>query len=392
MDDGTEKGQSTCNGESGESDPSTSSSLLIYKQLLTDIGSTYPELVQGFSPEVSVLYKCTDISSEEVVEAGKKISEHSKDVLAPRFLDVLYKNEDIFSDDEIRCDFIPSIDFKIIWHGGISDDTKSVIWKYLQLILFASISQMGDSSTFGDAAKLFEAIDPTHLQEKLSETMDEMLKGLDDDDNSFIDLDKLGTELPNPQQVNDHLQQMLGGKIGALAKEIAEESIADMDDDLKGSTDVKELLAKMMKDPKRLVQMVKKVGDTLDTKLKSGDLTEAELVEEAGEMMNKLQSVPGFKDIGQMMNSLKSGKGKGFSSKILQNLKLSQKRAELRTKHSKKKATSGTAPENISAEAFKEKCREAEAAMAELLQAEESERSSKRQSGGRKKKKNKKKR
>ena len=41
---------------------------------------------------------------------------------------------------------------------------------------------------------------------------------------------------------------------------------------------------------KRLMKMIKKVGDKLDTKLKSGELKESELMEEAMELMQQMES------------------------------------------------------------------------------------------------------
>ena len=47
--------------------------------------------------------------------------------------------------------------------------------------------------------------------------------------------------------------------------------------------------------------MIKKVGGNLDAKLKSGEIKESELMEEASELMNKLKTMPGMKNMHKMM-------------------------------------------------------------------------------------------
>ena len=56
----------------------------------------------------------------------------------------------------------------------ISDNTRTIIWKYLQLILFTLVNLQKNGETFGDTAKLFEAIDETEFKNKLEETIEQM--------------------------------------------------------------------------------------------------------------------------------------------------------------------------------------------------------------------------
>ena len=44
--------------------------------------------------------------------------------------------------------------------------TKSTIWKYLQLILFSIVPNITSEDSFGDSAKLFEAINQDEFKEK----------------------------------------------------------------------------------------------------------------------------------------------------------------------------------------------------------------------------------
>jgi hypothetical protein len=54
---------------------------------------------------------------------------------------------------------LPSIHFQHLWQDSLlSDNSRQVIWKYLQLVLFTIISTIKDKDSFGDSAKLFETI------------------------------------------------------------------------------------------------------------------------------------------------------------------------------------------------------------------------------------------
>ena len=52
----------------------------------------------------------------------------------------------------------------------------------------------------------------------------------------------------------------------------------------------------------------------LDKKIKSGEIKESELIEEAGELMNKLNTMPGMKEMQKMVSSM--GFPMGKNSKI----------------------------------------------------------------------------
>ena len=45
------------------------------------------------------------------------------------------------------------------------------MWKYLQLLLFATVGSLKDKNLFGDTANLFEGINEDELGEKLKDTM-----------------------------------------------------------------------------------------------------------------------------------------------------------------------------------------------------------------------------
>ena len=136
------------------------------KDFYKDILTSFPEYKDKLGPnEISFLTDEDD---------GFILFSYCKKIYPERFFDILYKNVDIFENNEINTKFLPNIEFKDIWKEDISDKTREVIWKYLQLVLFSVTQNIDNSESFGDTAKLFEAIDEDELKKKLEETMEHM--------------------------------------------------------------------------------------------------------------------------------------------------------------------------------------------------------------------------
>jgi hypothetical protein len=193
----------------------------------------------------------------------------------------LYQNEDIFKEDSnIDTEFLPNIHFKNLWQCEISQKTRETIWKYLQLIMFSIIGKLNNKEAFGDTAKIFEAINEDEFKNKLEETLTHMKNLFENSENLQEGFDsKINMEnIPDAEKMHEHISGMLDGKLGQLAREIAEETAADLNMDLDGMTDMKDVFQKLIKNPNKLMGLVKSVGDKLDSKIKSGDIKESELI------------------------------------------------------------------------------------------------------------------
>jgi hypothetical protein len=248
----------------------------------------------------------------------KLLFDYCKKKMPPRFFDILYQNEEMFKEEsEIDTEFLPKIHFKNLWQCDISSKTRETIWKYLQLILFSIVGTLDNKEAFGDTAKLFEAINEEEFKGKLQETLSQMQELFDLSGNFGENLrEGLNSgDLPDPEQINHHIVGMLDGKIGQLAKEIAEETATNLNMDFDGATDMKDVFSKLMKNPSKLMGLVKTVGDKLDSKLKSGDLKESEMIEEATEIMNKMKNMPGMGNIQSMLSKMGMG-GLGGAGKV----------------------------------------------------------------------------
>ena len=140
-----------------------------------DILKTYPELKDSFTEDLNHI-----LEKKEDKELLQRVYDYCQQIYPERFFDILYQNEEIFEDAEINTHFLPNIDFKLLWKENISDNTRQSIWKYLQLILFTIVSSLSKEESFGDTAKLFEAINQDEFKQKLEETIKGMHEMFED--------------------------------------------------------------------------------------------------------------------------------------------------------------------------------------------------------------------
>jgi len=252
-------------------------------------------------------------------KSAKIIFEFCQKKIPPRFFDILYQNEDIFKEDsDLDTEFLPQIHFKNLWQCDISDKTRETIWKYLQLITFSIVGTLENKEAFGDTAKLFEAINEDEFKGKLEETLSQM-KDLFDISGNFSEGlgEGLSSEdIPDPNKLQEHITGMLDGKLGQLAREIAEETASDLNMDFDNTTDMKDVFQKLVKNPTKLMGLVKSVGDKLDKKMKSGEIKESELMKEATDIMNKMKNMPGMGNIQSMLSKMGLGGAMGGGGKM----------------------------------------------------------------------------
>jgi hypothetical protein len=77
--------------------------------------------------------------------------------------------------------------------------------------------------------------------------------------------------------------------------------------DFEDATDMKDVFQNLIKNPTKLMGLVKNVGSKLDDKIKSGDLKESELISEATDIMNKMKNMPGMGNIQSMLSKMGMG-------------------------------------------------------------------------------------
>ena len=339
---------STSSVNSNEKSCNNTEFLKIIKEMVPDLLNTFPEYTSTLHNGLSDIL--TDTNSDNVIE----VYEHCINTFPKLFFDILYQNEDMFTDATKNTVLLPGIEFADLWKQDISDNTKKILWKYLQLILFSVINDIKDENTLGDTKKLFEAINEDELKNKLEEAMSEMQNIFDVSNQNFTGMDMSNinlNNLPNPEDIHNHMNKMLGGKIGKLAAEIAEKAIVDLDLDLDNVTSVNDVFNKMFRNPGKLMSMVKNVGTTLETKIKSGDLKQSELIQEATDMMANMQSMPGMGSIKSMLGQFGVPVGKNsklntgaMQAQLKQNLRQSKMRERMQKRLAERKAMLSITP------------------------------------------------
>jgi hypothetical protein len=341
----------------------------IINDFTRDLTTTFPEYAYLWSKWCGVI---SDIDIQELF--GYILT-----IYPTRFFDIIYENETIFKiDDETDVSFLPNVNFRLLYNcEDITENTKKSIWKYLQLILFSIVGAIKDKTNFGDTTNIFEGIDENELQDKLAETMNSMtdfFKNLEESfekatghDNEVPNLVDPDIEMPNMEKmqkdmenafenifknmesaeetqdggddtkssfpkmsglpdiknIHEHLKTLFEGKIGKLAKEMAEEISEEFSSELgEGSENIKntqDAIKHLMKDPQKLMGLMKKVGSKLDSKMESGEISRDELMKEAQGLLGKMKDMGGGDDLSKMFKEMAKKMGMGNNVKINKN-------------------------------------------------------------------------
>ena len=299
----------------------------VCKDFVTDLLSTFPELEKDMDASLK------DLLTQSNEESLNRVFEYVKEKWPVYFFDIMGEKAVMF---EKECLLLPGVDFNILWALNITENTKKVIWKYLKLILLTVVGGMKDSE------KMFEGMCTDEVRQK----MEEATKDIHD---FFKDM-----PIPNNETLHEHIQGMMTGKLGQLAKEVADETV--------GQDVTTEKMEEMMKNPSKLIGLVQTVGDKIDSKIKKGELKESELLEEASEMLKKMKDLPGLDQLFKKF----AGGGKmdmsGMQSKLNQNMKAAKTKERLQQKLKERKTaeTTETPPVEQEVEKSKEKEKEKE--------------------------------
>ena len=310
--------------------------------LINDLHTTFPEFGDKFEPYRQSDFVETSLSS---------VYEHASKVFPERFFDILYQNMEIFQSDT-NTEFLPGIDFKVFFNcEDVSEDTKKTLWKYLQLMLFIVVENVQDKSMFGDASNMFEGINQDELQSKLSEAMNglgDLFKNIgkmgepsddteepDETSKKFAEgfADKMGG-LPDLKGIQEKLNKLFEGKIGALAKEMAEELTNDFTDvfgeDMESKhANPQEVMKQLMKDPQKLMGLMKKVSGKLNSKMESGEISKEELMKEASDILG---SMGGGEGGGEDFNEMLKNMAKSMGGKLGKNMRVDTNAIDRMTK------------------------------------------------------------
>lgn len=329
-----------------------------FRSSITDFAK---DLVTTFPEYTNFLEKWTQTETTDV--EFQKLFEYCLKVYPERFFDILNQDVSLFSEEStLNVSFFPGLNFKTIYNcEGVSDKTRETIWKYLQVILLILVKSMQDKMNFGEAMDIFNKIDVSELQGQLENAMSNISKFFEDFETEETQETTSNTEetsdsnepkstsqeqprkrnIPNMDDIRDNLQFLFNGKIGKLAKELAD----DMGNDLAASfgegldnvNSTADVLSALMKNPEKMGNVVKTVKDKLANKMESGDITKDELVKEASEMMTKMQglgeNLGGMGGMGDLFKDMAKSMGMNIPKGARLNtgaMKEAEKRASLK--------------------------------------------------------------
>lgn len=147
--------------------------------------------------------------------------------------------------------------------------------------------------------------------------------------------------IPDKEELFSHLNNLINGKIGSLAKEIAEETSKDFDLESENLGDVNDLLKGFMKNPSKMMGLIDNINKKINNKMKDGSIKESELLEEATEIFKNMKNMPGMTNFNDILKSMnldkfmpKGGKinPNTFQNMMEQNVKMSKMKERMRKK------------------------------------------------------------
>ena len=268
----------------------------VVMEFIADLLSTFPELKETLHPALLAVHEGAALDAP----CFQEVFDHVIAFDPKTAFCILTENPSLFASE---CVLLPGINFETVWKENITAQTQASIWKYLKLMTMAAV---GTDDGAG-----------------LRETMEAATKGVQD----FFG--EKGN-MPDPVGMEEQFKSLAESKLGCLAKEIADETV---------SSSSQEDMENMMKNPTKLFDLVHTVGDKIEQRLKSGQLKESELLEEASSMFTKFKDMPMFE---QMMKNFTGGAGGkmdvgAMHTKMQQSTKAAQMRERMKRKLEKRK-------------------------------------------------------
>ena len=280
---------------------------------ITDIASTFPE----YQMIIKKWWGFDTVSDIQI----NNLFEHCMNVYPSRFTDIIYQNDTIFSDDStVNVDFLPGISFKYLWNcDDVTDTHRTTIWKYLQMVLLSVLGTIKTDTMSEDMKSVFETMSEDNIKNKLQDTIENIQAAFDTENNVKSDetsaedsSDNASSSRTTAEGMQAQIDGLMGGKLGELAQEIAEETAQGLDmSDFDGSENVTDVFKKMFNNPGKFMNLVSNVTNKLDSKMKSGEFQQQDLMQEATGILQNMKDIPGMGNIQEMMSNINTDGGGG---------------------------------------------------------------------------------
>lgn len=254
---------------------------------VNELNTTFPEISDVLSKNYNELMKQT---KENINNTDKYVKEYMN-VIKPFSKDISNKNDSIFKTDK-SVNLLTDIDFSKLWIKDINEKTRESIWKYLQILYVIGKKIIGEENI----DELLSNLNNPELANLKKDTDDmlNMIQNLstveqDPDNNSSG-----GNDLPNIFE---------NGLISNIAKELTDELKLD-DLDIGNPTNINDAFKNIMSgdNNNNFFNLVSKVGEKIQNKVKNGEVNQGDLLSEAQKMMGSL------KDPQNMANIMRNSK------------------------------------------------------------------------------------
>ena len=215
----------------------------IIKEFTNELRLTFPEYN-------NLLLKYT------LNENPLKLYNYIGNVIIENHKNILSKNEVLFVEDTTKnTEFLPRVIFHYLWNSEISSNTQMTIWNYLTLLFV----------TF--AKNSVDTVEDVNIDDILSQ-ISVIENNTESDNTNAATNSGVSSDIPLPDDIPEAMKGLMKGNLGKLAMEMAKETISSG----ANTTDI--------------FGMMSKIGSTIDNKIKSGEISESDLIQESMNMMN----------------------------------------------------------------------------------------------------------
>ena len=253
---------------------------------INELNTTFPEISEVLNKNYQDLMNQTQ---ENINKTDKYVKEYMN-VIKTYSKDISNKNDSIFKSGKTVL-ILRDIDFSKLWIKDINEKTRESIWKYLQILYVIGKKIIGEENI----DELLSNLNNPDLA-NLKKDTDDML-------NMIQNLSNIEQDPDNKSSGGDDISNIFeNGLISNIAKELTDELKLD-DLDIGNPTNINDAFKNIMSGDKNnnFFNLVSKVGEKIQNKVKNGEVNQGDLLSEAQKMMGSLKNPQNMANI--MRNS-----------------------------------------------------------------------------------------
>ena len=267
-----------------------------YKSFLQDIIISFPEYKDSIiENHASLLRTNYPVSEKKRAKCNKWRETVFKYCLDNGKL-IAEKNSEVFTKDEAKKCLGRNIEFNSIWTSNITESTREQLWNYLQTFYMLAVSDNTDSdlsSLFKNFSETLEGGSTTNeaMMANLKNITENMLETMKEEDTGLTpkDMEEIGED--TKKMKNEFEGIFKGSIIGDLAENISKELDIEK---MFGQGQPQDIIGNLFggggdDGGPNIMSIVQNIGNTINSKVQSGELDEMKLISEAQNIMGNLQ-------------------------------------------------------------------------------------------------------